>query len=61
MAFSQIVGVVNTYTNSGIQGIELSLDSMLSGTKGIKEYITSRKNKTIASDIKEPLHGKNIS
>ena len=61
MAFSQIVGVVNTYTNSGIQGIELSLDSMLSGTKGVKEYITSRKNKTIASEIKEPLHGKNIS
>ena len=60
-AFSQIVGVVNTYTNSGIQGIELSLNSMLSGTKGVKEYITSRKNQTIASDIKEPLHGKNIS
>ena len=59
-AFSQIVGVVNTYDNSGIQGIELSLNSLLTGTNGKKKYLRTRKNKTIKSFIENPSHGEDI-
>ncbi len=58
--FSQIVGVVNTFDNSGIQGIELSLNSLLTGANGKKNNLKTRKNKTIKTSIENPSHGRDI-
>ena len=58
--FSQLVGVVNTYNNEGIQGVELSLNNLLTGENGKKDYLKTRKNKTIQSEILNPSHGKDI-
>ncbi len=59
-AFSQLVGLVNTFNNEGIQGVELSLDDLLTGKNGKKDYLKTRKNKTIESEVINPAHGKDI-